>query len=197
MLIGLEHRDDGNVVRVRPPCPPPNQQKQSHPQPTTVRPGGFFIGKNTAERNKMEIITVERRSYHYIETDESEFFNYVRYSPDCWMVRMGESDEPMYDCEGLEAAFIEKQKTDEPSIKDRILQEMDFVTAIDEPVGFLALTMLGSELLGRVVPTVIEIAGVELSEEERKQVRDHISRLGAILVEAHERHDQLEEELLP
>ena len=37
-----------------------------------------------------------------VETTESD---YTRYSPDNWYVRMGESDEPVYNCDELEAEY--------------------------------------------------------------------------------------------
>lgn len=36
---------------------------------------------------------------------ETEDASYTRYSEDCWFERMGESDEPVYDCTELEELF--------------------------------------------------------------------------------------------
>lgn len=43
----------------------------------------------------------------FVETDEKEQNYYTRYSSDNWTVRMGESDEPLYDCEEIERLFQE------------------------------------------------------------------------------------------
>ena len=40
-----------------------------------------------------------------VETDEDKYKNYIRYGADCWFVSMGESSEPVYDCEELELAY--------------------------------------------------------------------------------------------
>lgn len=56
----------------------------------------------------MKITNIAEFKGHHIETDEGEHYQYTRYAPDIWVVRMGESDEPVYDCEGMEALFQEK-----------------------------------------------------------------------------------------
>ena len=52
----------------------------------------------------MEIDNVEKIIGFVVETDDGL---YTRYGPDSWMVAMGESDEPVYYCEELEALFQE------------------------------------------------------------------------------------------
>jgi hypothetical protein len=54
----------------------------------------------------MEISKSKEAVCHFIEFkgDDSQ---YTRYGPDCWYIRMGESDEPVYDCEEHEKAFQE------------------------------------------------------------------------------------------
>ena len=49
---------------------------------------------------------------HCVEVDNSEFTMYTRHSSDCWTVRIGESEEPVYDCKEIEAAFQEYLKSD-------------------------------------------------------------------------------------
>jgi hypothetical protein len=39
---------------------------------------------------------------HIVVTENN---TYMRYSPDSWTYRIGESDEPVQDCAALEAAF--------------------------------------------------------------------------------------------
>ena len=48
---------------------------------------------------------IEKFEIYYITTDEKEYNEYIRYSASSWMVRIGESEEPQYDCEELEAEF--------------------------------------------------------------------------------------------
>jgi hypothetical protein len=40
-----------------------------------------------------------------VETDNADFPRHTRYGPNSWTVTMGESEEPVYDCAELEAAF--------------------------------------------------------------------------------------------
>jgi len=42
-----------------------------------------------------------------VTTDEDEYNEYTRYGPDCWYVQMGESDEPVYECQELERLYQE------------------------------------------------------------------------------------------
>ncbi len=53
----------------------------------------------------MKILSAEPIAGVSIETDEEEYNCYTRYGPDCWFVRMGESDETFYDCEELEELY--------------------------------------------------------------------------------------------
>ena len=50
----------------------------------------------------MKILEITECSSHMVETDEGEF---ERCSADNWMERMGESFEPVYNCEELEVLF--------------------------------------------------------------------------------------------
>lgn len=54
-----------------------------------------------------------KREIYQVITDE-EYNQYTRYSDNCWTVTIGESDEPVYDCEELEMEFqkIMKNETD-------------------------------------------------------------------------------------
>jgi len=62
-----------------------------------------------------KITNVSSKTVHFIETDSDDDMNnfFTRYGPDCWMVRMGESDEFKYDCEGLEMQFQQYIKDNE------------------------------------------------------------------------------------
>ena len=53
----------------------------------------------------MNIKSAESTTVHFVETDDDGYTLYTRYSADNWTVRMGESDESVYDCAELEAAF--------------------------------------------------------------------------------------------
>lgn len=56
----------------------------------------------------MNVIDISKHIVYYLETDEEDYYFYKRYSADNWSVRMGESDEPIYDKETiaeLESAF--------------------------------------------------------------------------------------------
>ena len=53
----------------------------------------------------MKITDIFERTIFIVETDEDDYSSYTRYSKDCWFVRMGESDEPLYDCEEIEKEF--------------------------------------------------------------------------------------------
>ena len=64
----------------------------------------------------MKIVKAEELRVIRVETDESEYSNYTRYSSDCWYVQMGESDEPVYDCEELENLYQKYLKAE--STKD-------------------------------------------------------------------------------
>ena len=64
----------------------------------------------------MKITDVHEIIIHSVETDGDQ---YVRYGPDSWCIRpgswfiaMGDSDEPLYGCEEIEALFQEYIKRD-------------------------------------------------------------------------------------
>lgn len=53
----------------------------------------------------MKIKEVTKATIFYVETDEEGYYRYIRHGADSWTVTMGESDEPVYDCEELEKLF--------------------------------------------------------------------------------------------
>ena len=53
----------------------------------------------------MKIKEIKKAEVHFVETDEEDYYRYTRYSATNWTVVVGESDEPVYDCEGLETMF--------------------------------------------------------------------------------------------
>lgn len=53
----------------------------------------------------MKIIKITPISGMVVETDEPEFNEYVRYGPDCWYVRVGESVEPWYGYDQIERLY--------------------------------------------------------------------------------------------
>ena len=55
----------------------------------------------------MKITEVTKIVCFLIETDDEDNYMYTRYSFDNWTVRMGESDEPLYNCEEIEALYQE------------------------------------------------------------------------------------------
>ena len=61
----------------------------------------------------MKITSIAKAEIHHITTDEEEHHYYIRYSPDSWMVTMGESEETVYDCEELEEAFQNYKEVEE------------------------------------------------------------------------------------
>jgi ribosomal protein L37AE/L43A len=54
----------------------------------------------------------EQQKAFIVETNEDKYYEYTRYSKDCWFVRIGESLEPLYDCEEIEKEF-QKYETKE------------------------------------------------------------------------------------
>ncbi len=55
----------------------------------------------------MKILEVVKMESFKVETDEDEVSTYIRYSKNSWFVKMGESDESVYDCEELEKLYQE------------------------------------------------------------------------------------------
>ena len=55
----------------------------------------------------MKITEVTKTVCFLVETDEEYPNEYTRYSADNWTVRMGESDEPLYNCEEIETLYKE------------------------------------------------------------------------------------------
>lgn len=67
----------------------------------------------------MKILSVTCVTSFSVETDEDEYNEYTRYGENCWMVRMGESDETVYDCEELEKLYQEHQKNQDPVCRNK------------------------------------------------------------------------------
>lgn len=55
----------------------------------------------------MQIRDVNEIQGHIVDTDDKPWGQYIRYGYDCWYLSMGESDEPVYNCEELEKTFQE------------------------------------------------------------------------------------------
>ena len=53
----------------------------------------------------MKIRSVSKHTVHVVITDSDVFRDHTRWGPESWTVRMGESDEQVYDCEELEKEF--------------------------------------------------------------------------------------------
>lgn len=53
-----------------------------------------------------------KKEIYRIITDEKEYNQYTRYSEGNWTVTIGESDEPVYDCEKLEIEFKKIMKNE-------------------------------------------------------------------------------------
>lgn len=45
----------------------------------------------------MRAMEISEHTIHYLQTDEEGWNFYTRYSADSWSVKIGESDEPVYD----------------------------------------------------------------------------------------------------
>ena len=59
----------------------------------------------------MKITEITKSTIHYVVTDEEDYCEYTRHSALNWTRVIGESDEPVYCCEGLESMF---QKANTP-----------------------------------------------------------------------------------
>lgn len=53
----------------------------------------------------MKFESIDSQMIYYVRTDEKQWYRYIRFSHDDWMVFMGESLETCYDCEELEKKF--------------------------------------------------------------------------------------------
>ena len=53
----------------------------------------------------MKIKEITEITSFYVETDEDLYNFYTRHSADCWFLRMGETDEPIFACEDIEEMF--------------------------------------------------------------------------------------------
>ncbi len=71
----------------------------------------------------MKIIKVLERTTFSVETEGDNNYNdiYTRYSADSWTVRIGESDEPLYECKNIELLYQEWLKNQQ--LKDKTMQE--------------------------------------------------------------------------
>ena len=58
-------------------------------------------------KEDLKIESIKEESTFTIITNEDEYFEYTRYSEDCWYQRMEESIEPLYNCKELEDKFQE------------------------------------------------------------------------------------------
>lgn len=68
------------------------------------------------------IIDITRKEIYQVSTDDGECCQYTRYSPTCWFVTMGESEEPVYDCEELEMDFQELMRGGEQT--DELIKQL-------------------------------------------------------------------------
>lgn len=59
----------------------------------------------------MKIVKAKPAEYVDVETDESFANTYVRYGPDAWWMRIGDSYEVCYDPEDLEQAYQDYLKS--------------------------------------------------------------------------------------
>lgn len=59
----------------------------------------------------MQIKNVEEATVFFVQTDEPYPNQYTRYDPYNWTVSIGESDEPVYDCQELEDLFQQYLKS--------------------------------------------------------------------------------------
>ena len=55
----------------------------------------------------MKIISIFPRVSHFVSTDDEPYPDFIRWSADSWENIMGESSEPIYDCEELEKLYQE------------------------------------------------------------------------------------------
>ncbi len=53
----------------------------------------------------IRIESIELETRDRVEVSGGEWLTYYRYGPGCWYVQMGQSDEPLNDCEEMEAAY--------------------------------------------------------------------------------------------
>lgn len=66
----------------------------------------------------MKIKEVTKIICFLIETDDEYRNEYTRYSEDNWTVRIGESDEPLHNCEEIESLYqdwLAKTEKSKPS----------------------------------------------------------------------------------
>lgn len=63
----------------------------------------------------MKVVDFMKAIVYFVETDESNYTFYTRYAADNWTKRIGESDEPVFDCKELERQFQIKL------LKDKLL----------------------------------------------------------------------------
>lgn len=60
------------------------------------------MGLTNYKINMIEITEIHEFTAHRVETKDN---TYTRYSSMCWTIVMGESEEPVYDCNELEEAY--------------------------------------------------------------------------------------------
>jgi hypothetical protein len=47
----------------------------------------------------MKITEITKETIFQVHTEDCDYYSYTRHSADNWTVRMGESDEQLYDCD--------------------------------------------------------------------------------------------------
>lgn len=55
----------------------------------------------------MKILEIKEVTCFSVTTDEELYCQYYRYGADAWYLTMGESDEPVYNCEEIERLYQE------------------------------------------------------------------------------------------
>jgi hypothetical protein len=53
----------------------------------------------------MKVKSITPNTGYYIEMEDSDYYSYIRYSENNWMVQMGEFYESLYDDKELEESF--------------------------------------------------------------------------------------------
>ncbi len=70
----------------------------------------------------MKIKRVSEIHSFTVVTDEDEHYEYTRYAADSWYVMMGESNEPVYNCEELERLFQQYTDSRKEAITSTIMK---------------------------------------------------------------------------
>lgn len=75
-----------------------------------------------------------------VTTDEDEFSEYTRYEADAWYRQMGESDEPVYDCEELEDLYQRYIKNQNEEIRGEIANPVNALMS-DQLLALLVMDL--------------------------------------------------------